>query len=122
MSNAMYANEPTITPKLCERSSRIAWSTPSAAATSQARSVRRVRSPSDSPSLSAPREPSARRSFGLSPARSAPNAVIRAGTSVRANDRLPDRMPRNAPIPTTISAKKFAALVTTKNATVRRAM
>ena len=30
MSNAMYANEPTITPKLCERSSAIAWSTPSA--------------------------------------------------------------------------------------------
>ena len=38
------------------------------------------------------------------------------------DDPLPARMPRNTAIPTRISAKKFAALVTTKNATVRRAM
>ena len=109
-------------PKLCDRSKSIAWSTPSAAATSHARSVRRTRPPRVSRSASAPRWPSARSSRGLNPAMSTPNAVISAGTSVRTNPPLPAMMPRNTPIPTTINAKKFAALVITKNATVRRAM
>ena len=48
--------------------------------------------------------------------------MISAGTKVSSTEPRPAMRPAKTPIPTITSAKKFAALVTTKNATERRAM
>ena len=48
--------------------------------------------------------------------------AITAGTRVSTADARPGRMPANMPNPTSTTPAKFAALVNTKNATVRRAM
>ena len=50
-----------------------------------------------------------------------PSAVTTAGTRVSASEPRPAMRPANTASPTTMSAKKFAALVTMKKATVRRA-
>jgi hypothetical protein len=68
------------------------------------------------------RRSSARSSRGLRITPITPSAVIRAGTSVSSADCEPARIPANIASPTTTSVRKFAALVTTKKATVRRAM
>ena len=48
--------------------------------------------------------------------------MISAGTSVSSTEPRPAMTPTKTPMPTITSAKKFAALVTTKNATERRPM